>query len=274
MEILQPNAFAASRKRPRKKAGASAKVVRPSRRFRPRAVFKLLVLAAMLGVIGYALLSTPKVVETVSSQRVEHVNIEGEITHISQQEVLGGVNQYISESLLLVDMAQIKNELERMPWVRSVSIRREWPDTMVLNMVEEKAIARWGDAQLLNQDGQIFSPDNIVGLEHLAILSGPVGTERQVMEQYQLFNQLLYQRGLKIAEVTLNDRGAWNLFLTNGVEIHVGKDDVMTKMRRLVGFMDPGFLEQMPAIETIDLRYTSGIAVKNKTPGNGEVVSL
>jgi cell division protein FtsQ len=145
---------------------------------------------------------------------------------------------------------------------------------MVLNMVEEKAIARWGNAQLLNLDGRIFSPQSIVGLEQLAILSGPDGSERQIMEQYQLFNQLLYQRGLKIAEVTLNERGAWNLMLANGVDIHVGKDDVMSKMRRLVGFIDPEFLEQMPAIESIDLRYTSGIAVKNKALDGSEVVSL
>jgi cell division protein FtsQ len=274
MEILQPNALAAGRKRPRKKGGASARVVREPRTYRPQSILKLLLVSALLGAIGYAMFSTPKVVKSVSGQRVEHVNIEGDITHISKQDVLVAVNRYISESLLLVDMVQIKAELESMPWVRSVSIRREWPDTMVLNMVEEKAIARWGNAQLLNQDGRIFSPQSIVGLEQLAILSGPDGSERQVMEQYQLFNQLLYQRGLKIAEVTLNERGAWNLMLANGVDIHVGKDDVMSKMRRLVGFIDPEFLEQMPAIESIDLRYTSGIAVKNKALDSSKVVSL
>ena len=47
---------------------------------------------------------------------------------------MGAVNSYISESLLLVDMDEIKSELEAMPWIRSVDIRREWPDTMVLNI--------------------------------------------------------------------------------------------------------------------------------------------
>ena len=45
-------------------------------------------------------------------------------------------------------------------------------------------------------------------------------------------------------------------------------------MRRLVDFMDPLFMEQMGSIGTIDLRYTSGIAVKNKSITSEEVVSL
>lgn len=265
-----------ARKRQRRKIGASMKVERPASKVTISAalVWKLLLGAVFLGAGGFALLSTPKVVESVSNQRVEHVNIEGDINYVSERDVLAAVNSYISESLLLVDMQQIKVELERMPWIRAVTIRREWPDTLVLNVTEEKAIARWGEASLLNQDGMIFTPDSIVGLEQLAILSGPEGSEHDVMEQYQLFNQLLYQRGLKIAELNQNERGAWSLMLANGVEIHVGSSDVMTRMRRLVAFIDPLFMDRMSAIESIDLRYDSGIAVKNKSPNSGEVVSL
>lgn len=237
-------------------------------------IMKSLVLIALLGLFGYGVMTTPRVVETVSNMRVEQVIIEGEIRFISEQEVLAAVNSYINESLLMVDMQQIKQALEAMPWIRSVVISRQWPDTMVLSLVEEKAIARWGDKRLLNSDGDIFAPASIAGLEQLAILSGPAGSERQVMDQYLLFNQLLYQRGLKIAELSLNERAAWQLALANGVVVNIGKDDVMKKMRRLVAFMDPVFLEQMVSVESIDLRYSSGIAVKNKSITGEEVVSL
>ena len=270
MEILHPN-----KKHKRKRSGASArKAARPPRRISAAMVLKFLLLTGLVGAAAYGALSTPKVVEKVSSQRVEQVVIEGEINYISEQEVLAAVNAFISESLLLVDMVEIKHELERMPWVRNVTIRREWPDTLVLSVVEEKAIARWGDSQLLNQDGVIFSPDSIIGLEQLAILTGPDDSARKIMEQYQLFNQLLYQRGLKIAELSLSERGAWQLVLGNGVLVNIGKADVMTRMRRLVGFLEPFFMEQMASVESIDLRYTSGIAVKNKSITSEEVVSL
>ena len=94
------------------------------------------------------------------------------------------------------------------------------------------------------------------------------------MEQYQLFSQLLYQRGLKIAELNQNERSAWKLTLANGVQINVGKSDVMERMKRLVEFAGPGLIEQMLKIESIDLRYMSGIAVKAKEQKISEVVSL
>ena len=270
MEILTPG-----RKPSRKHNGASARrTQKPPRRVTAGAVFKLLLVALLVAGGAYAALSTPKVVEKVSSQHVEQVIIEGDINFVSEQEVLTAVNSFISESLLLVDMVKIKQVLESMPWVRNVTIRREWPDTLVLNVMEEKAIARWGDTRLLNQDGAIFAPDSIVGLEQLAILTGPDDSARQVMEHYQLFNQLLYQRGLKIAELSLNERGAWLLMLANGVLVNIGEEDVMKRMRRLVAFLQPYFLDQMATVESIDLRYTSGIAVKNKSMTGEEVVSL
>ena len=270
MEIFTPG-----KKHNRRRSGASTRAAqRPVPRIRPADLLKV-VFVAMLVVAGaWGALSTPKVVEKVSSQRVEQVLIEGEVNYISEQDVLAAVNSFISESLLLVDMVEIKKELELRPWIRSVTIRREWPDTLVLNVTEEKAIARWGEKRLLNQDGAIFSPDSIVGLEQLAILTGPDDSARKVMEQYQLFSQLLYQRGLKIAELSLSDRGAWRLMLANGVQVNIGKADVMARMRRLVDFLDPFFMEHMVSVESIDLRYTSGIAVKNKSITGEEVVSL
>ena len=275
MEILMPGKKRNNRKQQRK-SGASAKTrhAAPAATVSTAGIWKTLLFMVFLGACGYGLVSTPNVVENVANHRVEQVNIEGEINFISEQKVLGAVNSYISESLLLVDMDEIKIELEAMPWIRSVDIRREWPDTIVLSVVEEKAIARWGDTRLLNQDGAIFSPENIIGLESLAILSGPTGSERQVMEQYQLFSQLLYQRGLKIAELNLSERSAWKLTLANGVGVNVGKSEVMKRMKRLVEFAEPALIEQMPDIESIDLRYMSGIAVKAKENKVSEVVSL
>ena len=275
MEILMPGKKHNNRKQQRK-SGASAKTrhAAPAATVSTAGIWKTLLFMVFLGACAYGLVSTPNVVENIANHRVEQVNIEGEINFISEQKVLGAVNSYISESLLLVDMDEIKIELEAMPWIRSVDIRREWPDTMVLSVVEEKAIARWGDTRLLNQDGAIFSPENIIGLESLAILSGPTGSERQVMEQYQLFSQLLYQRGLKIAELNLSERSAWKLTLANGVGVNVGKSEVMKRMKRLVEFAEPALIEQMPDIESIDLRYMSGIAVKTKENKVSEVVSL
>lgn len=269
MQLLTP-----ANKRRCRTAGASVRKQAPQRKLNKAAVLKWMMLLVLFSGLGYGVVSTPRVVETVSNQHVEQVVIEGDINFISEQEVLSAVNGYISESMVMVDLVEIKKTLEDMPWVREVTIRKEWPDTLVLNMIEEKAIARWGERRLLNQDGVIFEPSNIIGLEQLAMLSGPIGTERQVMEQYLLFNQLLFPRGLRIGELMLDNRHAWTVMLGNGVEINVGKSKVMERIKRLVEFVDPVFIEQMANVDAIDLRYANGIAVRNKLHNAEEVVSL
>ena len=271
MDILMPG-----KKRKQRKSSASVTIKNSGvgRKISSAMVWKMLLPMTFLLACVYGLIATPKVIETISNQRVEQVLIEGEVNFVSEQEVLDGVSSFISKSLLLVNIDEIKKQLELMPWIRSVNIRRDWPDTLVLNVIEEKAIARWEEIQLLNQDGVIFSPTNIFGLENLAILSGPTGSERQVMEQYQLFSQLLYQCGLKIAKLNLNERSAWNLTLTNDVLINVGKTKVVERMKRLVEFSYSEVMKKMVTIESIDLRYTNGIAVKTKQNKVAEVVSL
>ena len=93
MEILHPN-----KKHKRKRSGASArKAARPPRRISAAIVLKFLLLTGLVGAAAYGVLSTPKVVEKVSSQRVEQVVIEGEINYISEQEVLAAVNAFIRD---------------------------------------------------------------------------------------------------------------------------------------------------------------------------------
>ncbi len=269
MQLLTPG-----NKRRFRTAGASVRKQAPQRKLNKAVVLKWITLLVLFSGLGLGLVSTPRVFEKVSNQQVEHVVIQGDINFISEEEVLSAVNVYIIESMVMVDLVDIKKTLEDMPWVSEVTIRKEWPDTLVLNMVEEKAIARWGERHLLNQDGVIFEPSNIIGLEQLAILSGPIGTERQVMEQYLLFNQLLFPRGLRMSELMLDNRHAWTVMLGNGVEINVGKSKVMERMKRLVEFVDPVFIEQMASVDAIDLRYANGIAVRNKLHNAEEVVSL
>ena len=61
-------------------------------------------------------------------------------------------------SFFAFDVLGAKQSLEEHPWVRRAFAKKVWPDTLVLEIQEEIAIARWGEGQLLNQFGEIFEP--------------------------------------------------------------------------------------------------------------------
>src|SRR5690606_33729919 len=130
-----------------------------------------------------------------------------------------------------------------------------WPDRLIINVEEEVAIARWGEHSLLNQQGMIFTPQEIDSLIQLPLLSGPVEDAKEVMEQYLEFNQLLYPLGVRIRDLTMNARGAWTLTLTNGIEVRLGREQELARLRRLVVFLQAMGPEKLNDVAALDLRY-------------------
>lgn len=214
----------------------------------------LLILAAVGLGVGLAF-------DKASARKIERVNLEGALSFVTREEITAALAAEVATSLLAVDLAGIKQVLEALPWIRKAEVRRQWPDTLHISLEEEIPIARWGAAQLLNQQGQVFQPATTLEQQALPQLSGPEHSELKVMNHYQEFNQLLYPLGVRIRDLTLKPNGSYELTLTNGIEVKVGREDVLARLRRLVLFLESEQGRDLQNVQAIDLRYRSGLAV-------------
>jgi cell division protein FtsQ len=233
-------------------------------------VGRVLVIAlsvAVLVTVGYGV---NLAVRKVNSQKIEKVHIEGTLTFVTEAEIKQAIGAEVSASLISVDLDRIKQKLEDLPWIRAAEIRRQWPDALSITVEEEIAIARWGNKQLLNQQGQVFQPDTIEELQQLPLLTGPLHSEAKVMRQYQEFNQLLYPLGVRIRDLTLNVSGSYELTLTNGVWVKLGRQDLVDRLRRLVVFLESEYGKDLQQIVAIDLRYRNGLAVARRSGTSGK----
>ena len=235
--------------------------------------FKLLSIAGICGVIAGAVWLSSEMANYVRDQKIAVVRIEGSLAYISESEIQNSLRPFTSESMVTVDLDKIRQTLLEYAWIHQVNIRREWPETIVVDIEEQRAIARWNDRALVNQQGQIFTPEDGGEQLHLPLLLGPLDAEFVVMEQYQKFSQLLYPFGLKLTSLTMNERHAWQFELDNGVQITIGKNQVMEKMRRFTGFLEDGFLARLDEVQSIDLRYNNGLAVLPIDKETEEMVS-
>lgn len=276
MSNRQVGTFRSSRAR-----GASVSM--PGRDHQSRYAFVGRLMIAVLG-LGLTLLAGYGVIQAyhkVNAQKIETVQIEGTLNYVSETEIKDAVSRFVSASLVAIDLERLKSELETQPWINQVTVRREWPDRLVIHVEEEQAIARWNQKDLLNQQGQIFSPQSALDQLQLPRLTGPEQSEQAVMLQYLQFNQLLYPLGVRIRDLVLNERGAWTMTLTNGAEVRLGRDAVLERLRRLVVFLESGYGDQIVNTGSIDLRYRNGIAVAPRAEAvagteamSGEVVAL
>jgi cell division protein FtsQ len=201
------------------------------------------------------------------NQPIAVVKVEGDFQRLSEQEIESALAPYVSAQFLMIDLDTIQHVVRALPWVSNVTVRRIWPDGLSIKVKEEMAIARWGEKQLLDEEGRVFSPeklqDDVLGLPRL---NGPEGYEKKVMEQYERISQLLRPLNRRITHLTLAARGAWDLQLDDGMKVMLGRDHLMEKTQRFIQLYQTELAQSTTPILAIDVRYNNGIAVQWGVP--------
>ena len=71
---------------------------------------------------------------------------------------------------------------------------------------------------------------------------------------------LLAGAALPIDELFLSERFAWQITLKNAIKLNLGRQEFIDRLQRFVDVY-PLLKEQPKAVEYIDLRYDTGLAV-------------
>jgi cell division protein FtsQ len=192
---------------------------------------------------------------------VRHVRVEGSFQRVAPPEIEAAVTEVVGGRLATVDLEVVRARIERIEWVDTAVVRRRWPDTLRVEVIEQVPAARWNDTGLLNVRGELFLPKARFVPPELPLLEGPEGTER-VVSQLFLDNQGRFlEVGLRLARVRLDERGAWELELANGVLVRLGRLAVTDRVERFLRLAGPLVAQRPAEIRYVDMRYTNGFSV-------------
>lgn len=96
------------------------------------------------------------------------------------------------------DVNIIQSQIERLPWIKQASVRKQWPDELKIHLVEYVPIARWNDQHMVDVDGNSFSvPTDRVNKQNLPMLYGPEGSENEVLQGFREMGQCWRRTGLR-----------------------------------------------------------------------------
>lgn len=194
----------------------------------------------------------------------KHVKIVGNYNHIRPDVIKAVVRENLSGGFFSFRVNKLKKQLFSLPWVASVSFRRIWPDTLVITIQEQKAIARWGTSQIVNDNGEIFTPSKQSIPMQLPLLLGPSSSKNEILDEFHRFSQLLSFINLTIVQLELNNRQAWQVRLSNGIKLVLGRNDVDKRVANFVRLYPKVIGKRWQQVDYVDLRYQDGLAVRWK----------
>ncbi|HEX7954823.1 MAG TPA: cell division protein FtsQ/DivIB [Burkholderiales bacterium] len=188
------------------------------------------------------------------------IRLTGDVEHVTREQVEAVVTGELRGNFFTVDLEQARAAFEKLPWVRTVNVRRQWPDRLEFSVQEHRPVARWGSTALVSAQGEVFEAAINATLP---VLHGPDGTAPEVVSRFQAFQQALEPIGKNVVQVTLSARRAWILKLNDGMALELGRDNLESKLANFVAAYDRTVarLPQLP--KYIDLRYTNGFAVRS-----------
>ncbi|NDL61286.1 cell division protein FtsQ [Acerihabitans arboris] len=163
------------------------------------------------------------------------------------------------------DVNVIQQQIERLPWIKQASVRKQWPDELKIHLVEYVPVARWNDLHMLDASGKSFSvPAERIGNKAMPMLYGPEGSEQDVLTGYRTMSEVMTANKFQLKTVSMSARHSWQLTLQDDIRLELGRDDRARRLQRFIGIY-PVLLQQARTdnkrISYVDLRYDAGVAV-------------
>ena len=190
---------------------------------------------------------------------LREVRVLGGAAHVTRAQVESIVRTEMKGTFFTLNLPQVRRAFEKLPWVREVNLRRQWPDRLEVTVLEHVPLARWGTSALVNAQGELFQAAYDGALP---VFNGPPGTSKEVAIQYEYFRRTLAAIGATPVAVQLTPRRAWQVRLKGGTTVDLGRDDIEARLGRLIALYDRTLKPLNRRIDYVDLRYANGFAVR------------
>ena len=193
---------------------------------------------------------------------IRQVKIIGSYDHIDKKALQDIISSYTKNGFFYINVIGMKYKILALPWIASAEIRRKWPDTIVVTLVQEQAIAKWGDGALVNKKLRLFTPPLATFPPDLPMF---FGAEERLVEIFNVYTQaqnVLNSLNFKINKIIMQSYQFWELQLDNGTILYLKESQALNQLEFLVKIYTKLTHEHESPPKSIDLRYADGLAVK------------
>jgi cell division protein FtsQ len=198
------------------------------------------------------------------------IEIRGELQHVTSASVRSAIAGRLRGNYFTMRIDETRRVLESVPWVARASVRRIWPDRLLVTLVEHRALGVWADGRLLSDAGELFVANPAEAEIHGALpaFEGPVVAARDVARRYYEFAAMVAPLGMRVASIDVTDRRSWSVEVAGSdgsqTRLELGRDSdsvvLEDRLAQIVAAYPMVAARVGGTPLTIDARYPNGLA--------------
>ena len=142
----------------------------------------------LAGVVGYLLFSGYNFLLSSPRFQIQNISFKGNQV-LSNPEVLEWVGSLKGKNLFAINLAELNQQLSKHPWVKSSSLQRKFPKSLVIEITERVPYARVMKDQvyLMDNFGVILSPEK-PEYRHLPLIIMEKNKEKNLSNEKALYS--------------------------------------------------------------------------------------
>ena len=206
-------------------------------------------------------LATYQLSLTMLDREISSIEISGPFQRVTALQIEAAIGEEIGAGFVGADVDRIQERILALPWIDQARVARRWPSQISIMVTEQVPAAVWGDTGLLNTRGELFVSNARHIPAELPRLSGPDLHAAEVAKRYLAVREQLIPVGLDVRRVHLDARGSWDMTLSNGIEVRLGRKAVADRTDLFLDVVADIITGRAKQIEYIDMRYGNGFTI-------------
>jgi cell division protein FtsQ len=192
---------------------------------------------------------------------VADIEVEGRGT-TDTATIMAALNARRGTPILAVSPSRAKEKLESLPWVRSATIERRLPGTLLVRLVERHPLAVWqhaGKQELIDREGSVIPVKDLTRFARLPTVVGDDGASHALA----LIDMLAREPELaaRVTAAVRVDGRRWNLRIDNATDVLLPEADPEAAWTRLAALERANNLLQRD-IQTVDMRLPDRLVLR------------
>lgn len=187
--------------------------------------------------------------------------------HLTDEELRALSGVYFHDSLLVLSESSVSEHLLKSPWIRSVQVRKQFPDTLSLVIKEAEPFALLdmkGHLFLVDEKGALLEELRGDSIPFLPVITGDPFRHKEGFAEAVRLAKVMNEQGFAAERDQIEiiaDRPEDLTLMVDGTHVKFGNGEYEQKLERFAVLEEEVRSRGIP-VEYIDLRFANRAVVK------------